>query len=185
MSQEPKSAELLPLNTVRTETVLFRFPIHRLSKRGEISIEIREAMPTGEIKIMWEVDHPKKLGQPGPLAYKVDTLIINRRLDDAGRPLPKIIKLGSLHDICRELGISEGKSKNDIKKALLQNASAFITAKRSYKGTDGTERTAEISDTRYGVIFTGERFPDGGRADAVYIGAPLSTEQRRTLSRKS
>lgn len=169
MSQEPESAELLSLNTIRTETVLSRFPIHRLAKRGEISIEIKETKPSGEISTKWEVDYPKKLGQPGPFAYKVDTLIINRKIDDAGRPLPKIIKLGSLHDICRELGLSEGKSKNDVKKALRQNAGVFITAKRSYKGLDGTELTAEISDTRYGIIFTGEKFPNGSRADAVYI----------------
>jgi hypothetical protein len=169
MSQEPENTELVPLNTIRTETVLSRFPIHRLAKRGEISIEIKEALPTGEIKTKWEVDYPKKLGQPGPCAYKVDTLIINRRIDEAGKPVPKIIKLGSLHDICRALGLSEGKSKNDVKRALRQNAGAFITAKRSYKGLDGTEFTAEISDTRYGVIFTGEKFPDGRRADAVYI----------------
>lgn len=169
MSQEPENTQLVPLNTIRTETVLSRFPIHRLAKRGEISIEIKEALPTGEVKTKWEVDYPKKLGQPGPCAYKVDTLIINRRIDEAGRPLPKIIKLGSLHDICRELGLSEGKSKNDVKRALKQNAGAFITARRSFKGVDGTEFTAELSDTRYGVVFTGEKFPDGRRADAVYI----------------
>jgi hypothetical protein len=169
MSQQPENGELLPLNTIRTETVLSRFPIHRLSKRGEISIEIKEALPTGVIKTKWEVDYPKKLGQPGPCAFKVDTLIVNRRIDEAGRPVPKVIKLGSLHDICRELGLSEGKSKNDIRRALRQNAGAFITARRSYRGVDGTEFTAEISDTRYGVVFTGEKFPDGRRADAVYI----------------
>jgi hypothetical protein len=169
MSQEPESVELLPLNTIRTETVLSRFPIHRLAKRGEISIEIKETLPTGEIKTKWEVDYPKKLGQPGPCAFKVDTLIVNRRIDEAGKPVPKVIRLGSLHDICRELGLSEGKSKNDVKRALRQNAGAFITARRSYRGVDGTEFTAEISDTRYGVVFTGEKFPDGRRADAVYI----------------
>jgi hypothetical protein len=169
MSQEPESVELAPLNTIRTETVLSRFPIHRLAKRGEISIEIKETLPTGEVKTKWEVDYPKKLGQPGPCAFKVDTLIVNRRIDEAGRPVPKVVKLGSLHDICRELGLSEGKSKNDVKRALRQNAGAFITARRSYRGVDGTEFTAEISDTRYGVIFTGEKFPDGRRADAVYI----------------
>lgn len=52
---------------------------------------------------------------------------------------------------------------------MLQNASAFITAKRSFKGNDGVKRTAEIADTRYGVIFTGEKFPNGRKADAVYI----------------
>ena len=61
-------------------------------------------------------------GQPGPLAYKVDTLIINRRIEEAPRPIPRLIKLGSLNDICRELGISQGKNIVSVKKALHQNA---------------------------------------------------------------
>lgn len=169
MSQEPEGTELLPLNTIRTETVLSRFPVHRLAKRGSISIDIKERAGDGEITTIWEVSHNSKYGQPGPLAYKVDSLIINRRIDESPRPIPKTIKLGSLRDICRELDVNEGQATRNVKKALLQNASAFITAKRSYKGSDGTELTAEISDTRYGVIFTGEKFPDGKKADAVYI----------------
>jgi hypothetical protein len=170
MEQERQSAELLPLQSIRTETVLSRFPIHRLARRGNINIEIKEPTETGELKTTWEVDYPKKLGQPGPLAYKLDTLIINRRIEEASRPVPSVLKLGSLSEICRELGVpASGKNTNDVKRALRQNAGAFITAKRTYKGADGGERTAEISDTRYGVVFTGEQFPDGRRADGVYI----------------
>jgi hypothetical protein len=169
MGQEAENTELFSSNTIRTETVLSRFPVHRLAKRGSIRIDIREIASDGEVKTLWEVSHNSKYGQPGPLAYKVDSLIINRRIDEAPRPIPKIIRLGSLRDICRELDINEGQATCNIKKALLQNASAFITARRSYKGSDGIERTAEISDTRYGVVFTGEKFPDGKKADAVYI----------------
>ncbi len=170
MAQEQQSIELLPLQSIRTETVLSRFPIHRLARRGSINIEIKEPSETGELKTTWEVDYPKKLGQPGPLAYKLDTLIINRRIEEASRPVPAMIKLGSLSEICRELGVPpSGKNTNDVKRALRQNAGAFITAKRTYKGADGGERTTEISDTRYGVVFTGEQFPDGRRADGVYI----------------
>ncbi len=170
MNQEQQNAELLPLHSIRTETVLSRFPIHRLAKRGTINIEVKELTGTGELKTTWEVDYPKKLGQPGPLAYKVDTLIINRRLEESLRPIPSVVRLGSLSEICRELGMpSSGKNTNDVKRALLQNAGAFITAKRTYKGADSGERTAEISDTRYGVVFTGEKFSDGRRADGVYV----------------
>lgn len=161
--------ELAPQNTIRIETALSRFPVHRLARQGQISIEIIETTERGEIKTKWEVTHNSKYGQPGPLAYKLDTLIVNRRIDDARPAIPKLIKLGSLHDICKELGLSEGKSKNDIKKALYQNAFAAITAKINYKGSDGTDRTFEAAFTRYSIIFTGERFPDGSKADAVYL----------------
>jgi len=162
--------ELAPQNTIRIETALSRFPVHRLAKRGNISIEINERSSTGELKTKWEVTHNSKYGQPGPLAYKVDTLIVNRRIDDVRPSIPKVIKLGSLSDICRELGMpASGKNTNDVKKALYQYASAFITAKTSYKGNEGTDRSFEAAFTRYSAIFTGERFPDGRKADAVYL----------------
>lgn len=170
MKQTAATEELLPLNAVRVETVLSRFPVHRLSKRGQIQIEIDERSEVGELKTRWEVSYNTKHGQPGALAYKVDTLIVNRRIDEAPRPVPEILRLGSLKELGDELGLADsGKNRSDIKRALHQNAGAYIIAKRSYRSADGVERTAEISDTRYGIVFTGEKFPDGRRADAVYL----------------
>jgi len=161
--QEP--TELIPLNLIRTETALSRYPIHRLAKKGQIEIEIKNK----EAAFKWGVSYSSKFGQPGPLAYKVDTLIINRRIEEAGKPLPRLIKLNSLSEISKELGMVNTRNTEKVKKALYQNAAAFITAKISYKGADKTERTAEFGDTRYGVILTGEKLPDGREADAVYI----------------
>jgi hypothetical protein len=163
--------ELIPQNTIRIETALSRFPVHKLArKRGGITIDIREMTHTGEVKTKWEVTYNSKYGQPGALAYKVDTLIINRRIDDERPSIPKVIKLGSLREICQELGMRfSGANTNDVKKALTQNALAGITAKLSYKASDGTERTIEAVFTRYSVVFTGESFPDGRKADAVYV----------------
>ena len=165
----PLDIELSPPNPIRVETALSRYPVHRLAKHGDIVINIREKDEHGELSIRWEVDYSKNHGQPGPLAYKLDTLIINRRIEEAGRPIPRIIRLGSLRDICRELGLSEGKNVNSIRKALYQNAFAGIIAKISYRQRDGTERSLEAGFTRYSVVFTGEELPDGRKADAVYI----------------
>src|SRR3954452_17179115 len=93
-----KDAEFLPPCPIRVETALSRYPVHRLAKHGDIAIDIREKSGDGEVEIKWEVNHVSKFGQPGPLAYKLDTLIINRRIEEAIRPIPRIIKLGSLHD---------------------------------------------------------------------------------------
>ena len=165
----PIDTELSPPNPIRVETALSRFPVHRLAKHGNIVINITEKDEHGELSIKWEVDYSKNHGQPGPLAYKLDTLIINRRIEEAGRPIPRIIKLGSLRDLCRELGLSEGKNVNSIRKALRQNAFAGITAKIRYRRRDGTEHTLEADFTRYHIVFTGEELPDGRKADAVYI----------------
>lgn len=158
-----------PKDIIRTETALSRFPIHRLSKKGNINIAIKVTKPTGEIKTRWKVSYNSEYGQPSPLAYKIDTLIINRRLEEEGKPTPKLIRLGSLNEICRELGINDGQGVKQTKNALLQNVGALIAAKFSYKTTSGEERTVEIADTRYGIIFTGEKLPSGDKADAVHI----------------
>ena len=170
MREAPETEELLPLNAIRVETVLSRFPVHRLSKKGRIEIEISESDEAGELVTRWEVSYNTKYGQPGALAYKVDTLIVNRRIDEAPRPVPEVLRLGSLKEIGDELGLADsGKNRNDVKRALHQNAGAYINAKRTYRGADGVARTAEIADTRYGVVFTGQKFPNGVRADAVHL----------------
>ncbi len=157
-----------PKEIIRTETALSRFPVHRLSKKGSISIAIKVAKPNGELRTQWKVSYNSEYGQPSPLAYKLDTLIISRRIEEEGRPLPKLIRLGSLTEIAQLTGTGE-KNTNAVKRALLQNAFAAITAKFTYKTKGGGEAFAEIADTRYGAIFTGEKLPGGEKADAVYI----------------
>jgi hypothetical protein len=167
--EDETTTELVPLNAIRVETGISRFPLHRLARKGNIKIEITEANSRKDTSLQWKVSYNSEYGQPGPLAYKLDTLIINRRIEEATRPIPRIIKLGSLHDICRELGVSEGKNVVSIKKALHQNASTYITSKMHYRMSDGSEQMLEAGFTRYSVILTGEKLPDGRRADGVYI----------------
>ena len=161
--------DIVPLNRIRVETALSRFPIHRLAKKETVAIDLQHVGANGEPDCRWEVTYNQKHGQPGPLAYKVDTLIVNRRIDEAGRPLPGAVKLGSLTDLCSSLGIADsGENRSNIKKALHQNASAYITAKIRYRTKTGKERWSEIGYSRYSVVFTGEVLPNGTVADAVY-----------------
>lgn len=162
--EEEELARVIP---IRTETTLTRYPIHRIAKKGEIKIKQTKQNERGKAITTWEVKNP-----PGPLAYKLDTIIINRRIDEMRNrgEIKKLIKLGSLRDICHELGINpNGKATNSIKEALKENAFAGITARLDYKSGDGLERTFEFATTRYTVIFTGEKLPSEKRADAVYI----------------
>lgn len=167
--EHPLLTELAPQNIIRVETALSRYPVHRLAKQGTVAIEIREESSDGEKLMSWEVSHNSHYGQPGPLAYKLDTLIVNRRIEEASRPIPKVIKLGSLHEICREIDVKGGKPRENVKKALYQNASAFIKTKLRYRSNDGSMKTLEAGFSRYSVVLTGERLPDGRKANAVYI----------------
>ena len=155
----------VPLTRIRVETALSRFPIHRLAKKGNIAIDLK-----GDANVRWEITYNNKHGQPGPLAYKLDTLIINQRIDEIGRPLPEAIRIGSLSEICRALGShTNGSNIADVKRAFLQNAYTAIDAKIRGKKKNGKETWFEIGYTRYSVIFTGEKLPNGSEADAVYV----------------
>lgn len=158
---------LASLNPIRTETVFSRLPIHNLAKKGKVDIQILQKNERGEIDLRWEVSYNDRFGQPRQLAYKLDTIIVNRKFDELAKPLPHIVCLGSLHAIAEELGLK--RDTLSVKKAILQNAASFITAKLRYTGNDGVERTIEAGFSRYSVVFTGERLPDGRKADAVYL----------------
>ena len=169
-SDSTPPAELIPINTIRVEGALSRYPVHRLARKGSIKIEVKELNDLGEATLKWKVSYNSEYGQPGPLAYKLDTLIINRRIEEAKRPIPRMLKLGSLSDICRELGLADsGKNRSDIKRSLFQNAFAGITSKTVFRHKDKTEQTLEAAFTRYSVILTGEKLPGGKKADGVYI----------------
>ena len=174
---------------IRTETAL-RYPIHNLSSAEPITIEVKKTDPNGATSFLWEVTYNNKYGQPGRLAYKLDTIVINRRIDEVrgqGLMVPKILRLGSLRDIANEVGTGDGNT-NAIKHALRQNAFAGLTVKGlHYKASDRSEKTFDFSDTRYGVVFRGESLPDGAKSDGVYVVfhdlylGLLNTAMRRPL----
>lgn len=164
-----ESQEIARIIPIRTETAISHLPFHRLSKgKSPIQIAMITKGTKGQVVTQWEITGSPKYGEPGILAYKLDTLVINRLIDDTRPNIPTVLKLGSLREIARELDAGEG-NLDKIKKALRQNATASITAKLSYLGNDGTERTFEFDATRYEVIFVGQKLPNGRKADAVYI----------------
>lgn len=152
------------LTVLRTETALSRFPLHRLTNSQSVQIELKNESGS----VFWAIHHTTKFGQPGQLAYKIDTLIVNRRIEESGRPAPKIIRLGSLAEIAHDLG-SASHNTTAIKHALLQNATASISAKITYRTQEGGEQFLEAVFNRYSVVFTGEKLPEGRTADAVYL----------------
>lgn len=107
------------------------------------------------------------MGRPGQLAYHLDTWVIRRRLYELPRPIPRLIRIGDLREIARELG--QGGDTNAIKRAFAQNAAAFIRAKLTYRSRGGGEETFEGYFNRYNVFFRGQTLPGGRRAETVYL----------------
>ena len=153
---EVMASDTGPITRIGTETVLSRLPIHNLAKKGNVNIQIVSKNKDGIVTLQWEVSHSERYGQPRQVAYKLDTIVINRRLDEQGRPLPKMVCLGSLRGIADELGL--GADTNLVRRAMRQNAFAAITAKLTYTDAAGVKRRLEADFTRYSVIFTGEKF---------------------------
>lgn len=167
-------SSLIPLEVIRTENVISKFPVHNLAKTGRVNIRLIRKRADGEVEIRWEVTYNEKYGEAKQLAYQIDTLIIAKRLYDlyeAGQAIPQIIPIGSLYQICQELGMNpqSGKNKNNVKRALGQNAGAFIDAKITYKDRAGEERRLNAQFSRYAVVHRDQKLPDGRRADQVYI----------------
>ena len=168
------NASLIPLEVIRTENVISKFPVHNLAKTGRVNIHITRKREDGEVEFHWEVTYNEKYGEAKQLAYQIDTLIIAKRLYDlfeSGQAIPQIIPIGSLYQICQELGMNpqSGKNKNNVKRALGQNAGAFIDAKITYKDQRGEERRLNAQFSRYAVVHRDQKLPDGRRADQVYI----------------
>jgi hypothetical protein len=161
--------------------VLSRFPIHNLTTKGDLTIHITQTNAAGETDLRWAVSYNEYYGPPRHLAYKLDTIVINQRLDALPRPLPRVLKVGSLRQIETMLHMqASGRQHAHLTRAFHQNASAYIVAKLRYRGRDGTERRLDAGFTRYSVLFTGDPLPDGTPADAVYL--VLSEPYREVLT---
>jgi hypothetical protein len=156
---------------IEVEAVLAMYPLHSLSKSGKVdTIRIERRNSEGELDLLWQVSPSEGYGSPGILSYRLDNLVINRRIYESGRPVPSTIKLGSLRELCEELGmVPSGQNASLIKQSLARNASATITCKLTYRTYDGKESELEQVFSRYGVIFSGKRLPNGEKADAVYV----------------
>ncbi len=143
-------------------------PVHQLAKRGEQEIRvIRRPRHGAQVSMYWKAEPNLAVGRPGQLAYHLDTWVINRRLDEIPRPLPRLIRIGDLREIARELG--QGGDTNAVKRAFEQNASTFIRAKLTYRCQSGGEETLEGYFNRYTVFYRGQALPGGRRAESVYI----------------
>lgn len=127
-----ESQEIARIIPIRRESAISHLPFHRLSKSKEpMQVAIVTEGKSGKVTTQWKVSPNAEYGEPGILAYKLDTLIINRLIDESRPNIPEVLKLGSLAEIARELGTTG--NVDNVKKALHQNASAYITANLFFK----------------------------------------------------
>ena len=73
--------------------MLSKLPVHNLAKKGRVDIQILKQGLNGQVELKWEVSYSDRYGQARQLAYKLDTIVIDRAIDQAGKPLPERLKL--------------------------------------------------------------------------------------------
>jgi hypothetical protein len=164
MQPQPATGEIDP---IRVALLSAELPIHQIAKRGEEEIRILRRKRGGRVQAYWKVDYNLGVGRPGQLAYRLDTWVIKRRLSELRRPFPRLIRIGDLREIAREL--NHGGDTNAVRQAFEQNATTFIRAKIAYRTIEGREETLEGYFNRYNVFYRGHQLPGGRRAETVYI----------------
>src|SRR5438093_12904861 len=87
-------------SVIRTETVISKLPCHVLSKQAKNPVvRIMRRQANGEVNLLWDLSFNARYGPPRQIAYAIDTLVVNRRIDELPRPLPKYIRLGSMTEL--------------------------------------------------------------------------------------
>ena len=164
----PQQTTRAPLSILRTETVLSRFPIHLLAKRGRVAIPIRRTNAQGALDLRWEVSYNEHYGPPAPARLQTR---YHCHQPDPRCPAAPAAPRAQRRESDARCGpawtcMISGRQQAHLKSAFHQNASAYIVAYLRYRGRDGIERTVNTGFTRYSVIFTGEsppRWHDGRR----------------------
>jgi hypothetical protein len=77
-----------------------------------VDINIVKKNARGDLSLHWDISYSEKYGDARQLAYRLDTLVINRRIHEYGRPVPKAIYLGSLRSMAVYLVTTDNASGN-------------------------------------------------------------------------
>lgn len=170
-------SEVSLLPVLRAEFNFLKYPFfdlsHKTSKRNQI--EVREIVTTeeGKLNTLWKVTRGLEQNFPSSFARKVHIEVVERTINELRKPIPQLVRLGCMSDICRKLSINNsGKNFKAIKQALIDIKVATIETKRTFK-TKENNKTKKFFEGYFNlyemVFFAGERLPDGEIADAVYV----------------
>jgi len=174
----------------RCEVNFLKYPYFNVVSKSKhmdcIEINDIERMPDGYKEIYWRVSRSMYYDFPGAFARRIHTEIVTPILNWMPKPIPRLIKLGSLYEMCKVLGIVyHSKNRNDIKKALESIAATTIKTKGTFciKDAQGNKKFIEekIIHLYEAVYFRGAIFPNGNRADETTI--VLSHEYAHNFNR--
>jgi hypothetical protein len=151
-----------------TERNFLRYPFFWLSNNKADRIELYERIERdGEhAEISWKVVRGLDNELPSRLARKIHRLVVEPIINRMPRPVSSVIRLASLREIGRIVG--EGNTDR-IKKALEDIVLAGVQSKGTFYLKNRESYIDETFHLYDGVIFAGQKLPDGRVADAVYV----------------
>ncbi len=171
---------LAPLSTMRTETVLSRFPMHHRTTREWVTLPIRRPTAHGARACRWAVSDNEHDGPARQLASTRDTIVLHQRRDTVPRPLPSVRTVRSMSHVGGMRSVeTSGRQQTARHHACHHHARASLVASHRSHSRDGTERTVQTGCTRSSVLCPGERLPDG--TTAAGISRRLNDESRDIL----
>jgi Replication initiator protein A len=161
----------------RSEVNFLRYPFFVLNSRdvGKIDrIEYREErQDNNQIQqVYWKVSRNIDHFIPGPFDKRVYRAI-EEILDGIARPVPQLVRIGSLYSLCKLMDIPDsGKNLQMIKKALRRMAATTIDSDNAFY--DKSQRrwlssTLEGTFHLFDVYLKGQRLPNGDTADTLFL----------------
>lgn len=162
------------LEIIRSEYNFLKYPMFDLSgsKRDRIIFQESKSSKGLLSETSWKVSRGLDYQFPGSLARKIH-IYLESILSKLKKPIPSLIKLGSLRQIAEAIGIcpDSGKNLNLIKSALKSVAATTIEAKGTFKLKDNksTSFFNGIFHLYDAIYLYGEILPNGTSADSVYV----------------
>jgi len=120
--------------------------------------------------MLWKVSRNIEYGFPSAFDKKVHRAV-EQIINQLPKPITNPIRLGSLRELCRLMGISpnSGYNKNRIKESFERITLTGIQTKGTFYLKDEKRRIDETFHMYDHVILAGKELSDGTIADAVYL----------------
>jgi hypothetical protein len=177
--ETPKSAKPPASPYVRSEVNFLRYPFFVLTTRDIHKIDRIEYEEEHEnSSIYWKVSRNIDHTIPGPFDKRVYRAI-EEILDKLPRPVPSLVKIGSLNQLCNVMGLSRagkdqkvaGIYKRMVKQSLKRISLTGVESENAFYDKAHRRRVPSFEGAfhLFNVFFRGQLLPDGELADAIYL----------------
>jgi hypothetical protein len=177
--EKPESAKSPASPYVRSEVNFLRYPFFVLTTRDIHKIDrIEYEEEQADSSVYWKVSRNIDHTIPGPFDKRVYRGI-EEILDKLPRPVPSLVKIGSVHHLCNVMGLSRagkdhkvaGIYKRMVKKSLKRISLTGVESENAFYDKVHRRRVPSFEGAfhLFNVFFRGQLLPDGELADAIYL----------------